>query len=149
MMKSLLAGLLLAISASAFADSTVDYDIVFSGKKSGTMQTVIRDDGRRQVTLSYRDNGRGPDLVERIALLPEGGFRSYRQTGVSTFGAKVDERFELSGTQGALELARRARRAGALRARRLPAGGRQPRGNRRGRAGNAGRRRAPGRVAGR
>ena len=99
MMKSLLAGLLLAISASAFADSTVDYDIVFSGKKSGTMQTVIRDDGRRQVTLSYRDNGRGPDLVERIALLPEGGFRSYRQTGVSTFGAKVDERFELSGSK--------------------------------------------------
>jgi hypothetical protein len=99
LVESLLACLIVAVAAPASADSTLDYDVVFSGKKSGTMTTVIRDDGRRQVTLSYRDNGRGPDVVERIALLPDRAFRSYRQTGVSTFGAKVDERFELSGNE--------------------------------------------------
>lgn len=98
-MKALLAGLALAFALPALADATLDYDVVFSAKKSGSMKTVIRDDGRRQVTFSYRDNGRGPDIVEHLALLPDGAFRSYRQTGRSTFGAKLDERFEVSGNK--------------------------------------------------
>ncbi len=93
--------LALVLAAPAFGDTTIGYDVVFSGKKSGTMATVIRKDGGRQVTLSYRDNGRGPDVVERIALQPDGAFRSYRQTGVSTFGAKLDERFEVAGKKAA------------------------------------------------
>ena len=59
--------------------------------------TVVRDDGRRHVTFTYRDNGRGPDIEEDIALLVDGTFRSYRQQGRTTFGAKLDERFEIAG----------------------------------------------------
>jgi hypothetical protein len=58
---------------------------------------MIRDDGRRHVTYSYRDNGRGPDIEEDIALAPDGSFRSYRQTGRTTYGAVLDERFSISG----------------------------------------------------
>jgi len=98
-MKFLLAAAALAGSLAAQADTRLDYDVVFSGKKSGTLTTVIRDDGQRQVSFTYRDNGRGPDIEERIALRADGSFRSYRQTGRSTFGAKLDERFELDGKQ--------------------------------------------------
>jgi hypothetical protein len=49
------------------------------------------------VSYSYRDNGRGPDIEEDIALLPDGSFRSYRQTGKTTYGAALDERFSISG----------------------------------------------------
>ncbi len=82
---------------AAQADTTLDYDVIFFGKKSGSLATVIRDDGRRHVTFTYRDNGRGPDIEEDIALLADGTFRSYRQRGRTTFGAKLDERFEIAG----------------------------------------------------
>jgi hypothetical protein len=49
------------------------------------------------VSYSYRDNGRGPDIEEDIAVLPDGSFRSYRQTGKTTYGAVLDERFSISG----------------------------------------------------
>ncbi len=98
-MKRLAAILALAIAFSAQADTTLDYDVFFSGKKSGSLTTTIRDGGRRQVNFTYRDNGRGPDIDERITLLPDGSFRSYRQTGRSTFGAKLDERFDADGRQ--------------------------------------------------
>ena len=49
------------------------------------------------VSYSHRDNGRGPDIEEDIALLPDGSFRSYRQTGRTTYGAVLDERFSISG----------------------------------------------------
>ncbi len=97
-MKRHIACLALAVSCAARADTTLDYDVLFAGKKSGEQKTVIRDDGRVHVVFTYRDNGRGPDVEEDIVLLPDGTFRSYRQTGTSTFGATLDERFEISGS---------------------------------------------------
>ena len=96
-MKKLLACLALAIACAAQADTTLDYNVLHAGKKSGAQKTVIRDDGRLHVSYSYRDNGRGPDIEEDIALLPDGNFRSYRQTGKTTYGALLDERFSISG----------------------------------------------------
>ena len=58
---------------------------------------MIQDDGRRHVSYTYRDNGRGPDIEEDIALAPDGSFKSYRQTGKTTYGAILDERFSISG----------------------------------------------------
>jgi hypothetical protein len=91
--------LTLGLASAALADTTLEYDVVFSGKKSGSLTTVIRDDGQRHVTFTYRVNGRGPDIEERIAILPDGSFRSYRQRGRSTFGAKLDERFQMAGNK--------------------------------------------------
>jgi hypothetical protein len=87
----------LAFAAAAGADTTLDYNVLHAGKKSGAQKTVIQGDGKIHVSYSYRDNGRGPDIEEDIALLPDGTFRSYRQTGKTTYGAKLDERFSISG----------------------------------------------------
>ncbi len=98
-MKKLLAAtaLALAFSPAALADTTLDYDVLHFGKKSGAQTVVLRDDGRMHVTYSYRDNGRGPDIEEDIALLPDGTFGRYRQTGTTTYGAVLDEKFSISG----------------------------------------------------
>jgi len=96
-MKRLLACLALAVACAAQADTTLDYNVLHAGKKSGAQKTVIRDGGRMHVSYSYRDNGRGPDIEEDIAVLPDGSFRSYRQTGKTTYGAVLDERFSISG----------------------------------------------------
>jgi len=96
-MKSLLACLALAAAAPALADSTPDYDVLYTGTKSGALKTVTGQDGAMHVSFSYRDNGRGPDSEEDIAALPDGTLKRYRQTGKNTFGAILDERFSLSG----------------------------------------------------
>jgi hypothetical protein len=103
-MKGLLATAAFAFALAAQADTTLEYDVIFSGKKSGSLTTVIREDGRRQVTFTYRDNGRGPDIEENIALLADGTIRSYRQRGRTTFGAKLDERFEIAGDEASWRL---------------------------------------------
>jgi hypothetical protein len=96
-MKILAACLALAVAFAAQADSTLDYSVLYAGKKSGAQKVVLRDDGRMHVSYSYRDNGRGPDIEEDITLLPDGSFRSYRQKGRTTYGALLDERFAISG----------------------------------------------------
>lgn len=96
-MKKLAMLAALAFAAAAGADTTLDYNVLHAGRKSGAQKTVIRGDGKVHVSYSYRDNGRGPDIEEDIALLPDGTFRSYRQTGKTTYGAKLDERFSISG----------------------------------------------------
>jgi len=94
-MKRLLCFLALCFTFAAQADTTVDYHVLYAGTKAGAQKTVIGDDGRLHVTYSYRDNGRGPDIEEDIALLPDGTFKSYRQRGKTTYGAVLDERFRI------------------------------------------------------
>jgi len=91
--------LLVAFAPAAHADTTLDYDVLHFGKKSGAQKTVIQDRGRVSVTYSYRDNGRGPDIEEDITLQQDGTFARYRQTGKNTYGATLDERFSVSGTR--------------------------------------------------
>jgi hypothetical protein len=96
-MKGIFAALAFAFTLAAQADTTLDYDVLHFGKKSGAQKTVIQDGGRVSVSYSYRDNGRGPDIEEEITLAPDGSFRSYRQTGRTTYGAVLDERFSIAG----------------------------------------------------
>jgi hypothetical protein len=98
-MRLLTCLLAFCFAVAANADTTVDYNVLFAGKKGGAQRTVIGDDGRLRVSYSYRDNGRGPDIEEEITLVPEGSFRSYRQRGKTTFGAMLDERFLVSRGQ--------------------------------------------------
>ena len=67
-MKKLVACLALSFAFAAHADTTLDYNVLHAGKKSGAQKTVIGNDGRMHVTYSYRDNGRGPDIEEDITL---------------------------------------------------------------------------------
>jgi cytosine/adenosine deaminase-related metal-dependent hydrolase len=86
----------LAFATTAGADTTLHYTVQHAGKTSGAQTTVIGDDGRVNVSFSYRDNGRGPDLSEEIRVAADGTIRSYRLKGKSTFGAVLDERFTLA-----------------------------------------------------
>ena len=96
-MRSLALVLALAVAGAAHGDTTLSYSILSTDRVAGAQTTVIGDDGGIRVSYSYRDNGRGPDLEEEIALAADGTFRRYQLRGKSTFGASLDERFEVRG----------------------------------------------------
>jgi len=73
------------------------YDILFAGNLSGQQTTSVAADGSITSTLSYRNNGRGPDIEERIVVAEDGTLASYHATGASTFGSKIDETFSRRG----------------------------------------------------
>ena len=83
----------------ARADSSIAYTVSFHGKVSGKQTTTVASDGRISVDLSYRDNGRGPDVKEEIVLDPDGTQRSHRLSGKSTFGAPIDESYRREGNK--------------------------------------------------
>lgn len=92
-------GLLLGAAGAAEAAQTLRYVVLVDGGKQAGQQTVVEgDDGVTRVEFAFKDNGRGPELKEEFTLNDDGTFRTYRVTGASTFGAAVDERFELDGT---------------------------------------------------
>ncbi|MEO5845749.1 MAG: amidohydrolase family protein [Caldimonas sp.] len=86
------------LAASALAAGTVSYEFINDQIGSPGSQTVERsDDGLYTVKFIYKNNGRGPELIERFRLAPDGSFSEYHVTGTSTFGAVVDEHFERTG----------------------------------------------------
>src|SRR5690606_32787118 len=86
----------LALAGTADAAQTLRYVVLVDGGTKAGEQTIATDaDGTTRASFIFKDNGRGPELEEEYSLNPDGTFRRYRVTGTSTFGAKVDERFEL------------------------------------------------------
>src|SRR5882757_56568 len=73
------------------------YTMLFSGRAGGEHVTRIGDDGNIATDFSYRNNGRGPDYKEELALASDGTLRRFAITGKSTFGSLVDERFVRKG----------------------------------------------------
>ena len=67
--------------------------ITIQGKVAGKQTVTILTDGRLKTEFSYRDNGRGPDIFEDIALDANGQLASFSATGKSTFGAPIAETF--------------------------------------------------------
>lgn len=96
-MRTSFAALLLTIAGTAWADTTVNYTVLFQEHVGGSQVTTFKSDGSSVSTLSYRDNGRGPDLKEQIKVGPDGNMLSYKVTGKSTFGAPVNESFTRKG----------------------------------------------------
>ena len=97
--RNVLAGVIgCLIATQAWAGSTVRYvALVDGGKKAGHQIVETNDDGSVEVDFLFKDNGRGPELKERYTLADDGTLRTYEVKGSSTFGAKVDERFERVG----------------------------------------------------
>jgi hypothetical protein len=96
----LCAGVICLGTPLAEAAETITYTFVSDTLKNPGSQIVERsDDGLYTVTYSYKNNGRGPDFVERYRLAADGSFTEYHVTGKSTFGAVVDERFQRKGAQ--------------------------------------------------
>ena len=98
MKRVLPAVLALLLASSVLAAKTVKYVALVDGGKQAGQQTVVHgDDGTTRVDFIFKNNGRGPELKEEYTLNPDGTYRTYRVTGQSTFGAKVDETFALDG----------------------------------------------------
>ncbi len=95
--------LVLAIAAALglpalAATQTLRYDLhVESGKKIGEQVVERDDDGLTRVKFGFKNNGRGPDLVEQFRVAPDGTMSQYTVKGNSTFGAVVDDSFERRG----------------------------------------------------
>jgi hypothetical protein len=95
-MKTRLMLAMLAAWSSAHAASVTTYDIfVENGKRAGEQVVERGDDGLTRVKFIFKDNGRGPELTERIRYAPDGTMTEYEVKGASTFGATVDEHFDL------------------------------------------------------
>jgi hypothetical protein len=95
-MKTRLMLALLAACGGAHAASVTNYDIyVENGKRAGEQVVERGDDGLTRVKFIFKDNGRGPELTERIRYAPDGTMTEYEVKGASTYGATVDEHFEL------------------------------------------------------
>ena len=89
--------LLLALSAPAWSAEPLKYLALVDGGKQAGQLVVDREGGDTVRTdFIFKDNGRGPELKEEYTLTEDGTFASYRVTGTSTFGAKIDETFRIA-----------------------------------------------------
>jgi imidazolonepropionase-like amidohydrolase len=66
---------------------------VDNGKVAGEQTLSCDSAGECRGRFIFKDNGRGPELDEVYRLAADGSYASYRATGATTFGSKVDERF--------------------------------------------------------
>ncbi len=87
------------LSGAAYADTTIRYTVLFEGRPGGSEVATVRADGRVDVDMSYRNNGRGPDIKEHSRYAPDGTLLSFQVKGKSTFGAPIDESYTLQGGQ--------------------------------------------------
>src|SRR5207302_1602721 len=69
-MRSLAALAAVCLSSAALADTTIRYTVLFDGRPGGSEVVTVRGDGRVDVDMSYRNNGRGPDIKEHSRLEP-------------------------------------------------------------------------------
>lgn len=92
---------LLLVPCSALADdpsatTVTRYSIRIFGRPAGTQTTTAVGDERISVTFGYRENGRGPDLQEEFTLAADGTPLSQRVSGISEFGAPIEESYQRS-----------------------------------------------------
>ena len=96
-MRIIIAAAAVLLSTAAIADTTIHYTVLIQDRPSGSEVTVVHNDGRIDTDMSYRDNGRGPDIKERARVSPDGTLLSLDTTGKSTFGAPIEEHYTLKG----------------------------------------------------
>ena len=71
--------------------------IVDSGNKGGEIVERCGSAGDCDVRYVFKDNGRGPEVSEKIRYAADGTYARYRASGATTFGSRVDERYEVRG----------------------------------------------------
>lgn len=91
---------LFACCTSALADQEYAYTIlVDNGVKAGEQLVKIKEDGQISVRYIFKDNGRGPELDEKISLNEAGFIESYQAKGNTTFGSVINETFKVEGNK--------------------------------------------------
>jgi imidazolonepropionase-like amidohydrolase len=71
--------------------------VVDSGNKGGEIVERCRTVRDCEVRYIFKDNGRGPEISEKIRLGADGTLERYEASGTTTYGSRVDERFESRG----------------------------------------------------
>lgn len=89
---------MLASSLSAHAAEQIKYNIfVDNGVKAGEQVVDIADNGEIKVRYIFKDNGRGPELNEKLKLNADGTLATYEGKGSTTFGSAINETFSRQG----------------------------------------------------
>ncbi len=96
-MRTLVALAAALLAGTASADTTLHYTVLFQGKPAGAETAIVHADGRVDVEMSYRNNGRGPDIHEHSRFGADGTLVSFDVKGKSTFGAPISESYTLKG----------------------------------------------------
>ena len=93
---SWLAAMLLAVATSAPAQPAAPRYEVWNadGTAAGELRVSEDPGGETVARYRYKNNGRGPETLERWRLASDGTPLSYRVTGSSTFGSVIDEQFD-------------------------------------------------------
>ena len=94
----------IALSVALFAlypatVAAVDYVVLVQDQPAGHLKLQTAADGWVETDYSYRNNGRGPDLRERIRVDANGLPVAYEVSGRSTMGAEVRESFRREGNR--------------------------------------------------
>lgn len=87
----------LSVAAHAVLAAETRYSITIQTQLGGQLVQRSGDDGSVQVSFSYRDNGRGPDVEERYQLDSDGSVREYQVSGKTTMGGPIRESFRHEG----------------------------------------------------
>lgn len=89
------------VAASALAqasDPTARFIVLNAdGTQAGALAIEAGADGEQIARYRYKNNGRGPETVERYRLAADGTPLRYQVTGSSTFGSLIDEQFQRQG----------------------------------------------------
>jgi len=95
-LPTVLAGLLLLSGAAAAADGREHFTVITGGNAVGHL--IVAHEGNR-VAIDYdvKNNGRGPTIAETLTVGDDGLPVAWTVAGSTTFGSKVDERFEQVG----------------------------------------------------
>ena len=76
--------------------ATENFIVIIGEKNVGHLKADVQG-ARVAIDFDFKNNGRGPTLVEAITLDASGLPTAWAITGATTFGSKVDERFALTG----------------------------------------------------
>jgi imidazolonepropionase-like amidohydrolase len=87
-----LAVALAAISTGASAADTARYTVIFGGQKVGHVNVDTKA-GLTTIDYNVKNNGRGPTMAETITFGADGLPSAWSISGTTTFGSKVNERF--------------------------------------------------------
>lgn len=83
-----------AVSAGAQSGNSVRYVVmVDNGTIAGEQTVEHRDDGLTKVHFVYKHNLSHTELDEQYRVGPDGTYTDYHVTGISEYGAPVDEQF--------------------------------------------------------
>jgi hypothetical protein len=88
------------LTARAVSAETVSrYTVLMQGRVAGHQINTTKPGGTLDVDFDFKNNGRGPTLLEHYKFAPDGTISEFSVKGTSEFGAPVAEHFVRAGSQ--------------------------------------------------